>query len=154
MTKFLTTALIVLFLLSGTLVLAQDGYFRGAGMFPNGYHGSIFTGKLTKAEGTDITLEYTKGSKTQTFVGTFPKEGCGIPRADGLAKAAQPADLDPGTVLRAYYMDDTIKVNGEKKKIKSLVGLSIVQYKGQEVDKDHQTFFPCPANARLILMAF
>jgi hypothetical protein len=154
-TKFVTKALIVLVVVScASLAYAQYGDYRGGGTFPNGWRGSIFKGKLIKGEGDQLTLEYKKGDKTQTFVGTFPKDGCGIPRADGAAKAAQPADLDPGTVLMAHYVDDSIKVNGQKQKIKSIVGLTILEYKGQEIDKDHQQFFPCPANIRLVPMAF
>lgn len=152
--KFLTAAVIFCVLLTCTAAFAQFGEYRGSDMFPIAYQGSIFTGKLIKGEGNEITMEYKKGDKVQTFVGTFPKEGCGIARADGLEKPAQASDLLPGTILIAHYIEEKVKVNGEKKKIYTIMGLTILEYKGQPVDKDHRKFFPCPADVHLILKGF
>ena len=61
----------VVLLLCGIPSFAQYGTAPQGGYFPASYNGDIFTGTVTAAEGDQLTLTYTKGSKTDTFYRMF-----------------------------------------------------------------------------------
>jgi hypothetical protein len=66
--------------------------------YPDNYSGSIFTGIVTEAGDNQITLTFTKGSKTDTFTGLFETR-CSVSASDG--SRMMPTDIPKGTSICA-----------------------------------------------------
>lgn len=77
--------------------------------YPMGYGGDTWTGEVTafNEETREFTLTYTKGDKTQTFVGVLPK-GYTVKMKDGTDHQVKMEELK-GMRLKAYYMSKSKK---------------------------------------------
>jgi hypothetical protein len=101
-------------LLIATAASAQHGTAK-SGYFPARYNGDTWTGVVTNVNDTtgEFTLTYTKGDKTQTFVG-IPEEGYTVSPKNGPERLLKPSDIHIGRTLTVFYMPDTKKVDGKK----------------------------------------
>jgi len=88
---------------------AENGYF------PAKYMGDIWTGVLTAADDDtrEITLTYTNGVKTESFVGVLEKGYLAKP-SSGPERELKPSNLPKGIKLTVFYYTDTEKVQGKK----------------------------------------
>ncbi len=112
MNKFAFTFCLVLILLSRARAQhgsAADGYY------PFGYAGDTWSGEVTSTndDTREITLTYTKGSKTETFTGVL-QEGYKVKLKDGTSHELKASEVLKGTHLMIFYMPKT-KKDGDKK---------------------------------------
>ena len=112
------------------------------GYYPFGYHGDIFTGEITAANGNEITLTYTKGKKTQTFVGRF-ETSCNVPKADKSPQRLTAEDFPKGTVLVAFYIPMSKKAAGKKTDENVIFAISFDTWQGQKVPDDRKLIYSC-----------
>ena len=113
--KRLFVALAFLILCAGMSV-AQQGTAE-SDYYPMGYNGDTWTGEVTAVneDTREFTLTYTKGDKTQTFVGILPK-GYTAKMKDGSDQEVKMTAL-VGMHLKAYYIAKSKKdANGVKVK--------------------------------------
>jgi hypothetical protein len=113
--KKLFAALAFLILFTG-VSMAQKGTAE-PDYYPQGYSGDTWTGEVTSIneDTREFTLTYTKGDKSQTFVGVLPK-GYKVQMKDGRDYEVTMADL-MGKRIRAYYINKSKKdANGVKVK--------------------------------------
>jgi hypothetical protein len=83
---------------------AENGYY------PPGYQGDTWTGVVVSAsEQTDeITLSYTKGGKSQTFIGA-PEAGYLVHEHTGATRPLKMSDIPVGKIIKVWYMEETKK---------------------------------------------
>ena len=82
--------------------------------YPPGYSGDTWSGEVTSTndETREITLTYTKGSKTETFTGVL-QEGYKVKLKDGTSHELK-AEVSKGTHVMIFYTPKTRK-DGDKK---------------------------------------
>lgn len=112
------------------------------GYYPANYHGDTFTGEVTAANGDEITLTYTKGKKTQTFVGRF-ETACNVPKADRSPQKLGATDFPKGTVLVAFYNAVSKKVDNKKIKENLIFAVSFDVWQGQKIPDDKKLVYRC-----------
>lgn len=113
--KNLVVSIALLFICSG-IAVGQHGTAE-PGYYPMGFNGDTWSGEVTAvSEDTrEFTLTYTKGDKTQTFVGILPK-GYTVKMKDGRDHEIKMAEL-MGMQIKAYYITRSKKdANGVKVK--------------------------------------
>ncbi len=83
--------------------------------------GDIWTGVLTAIDDDtrQITLTYTNGTKTESFVGALEK-GYLAKLSDGPECELKPSNLGKGTKLTVFYYTDTEKVQGKKVQVHTI----------------------------------
>jgi hypothetical protein len=83
---------------------AENGYY------PSVYQGDTWTGVVVSAsERTgEITLSYTKGGKSQTFVGV-PEAGYLVHEHSGATRPLKMSDIPVGKIIKVWYMEETKK---------------------------------------------
>jgi hypothetical protein len=88
---------------------AENGYY------PPGYNGDTWTGVIQSANDQtgEITLSYTKGGKSQTFVGV-PEEGYMVHEHNGQTRLLKMSDIPVGRTVKVWYTPATKKVDGKK----------------------------------------
>jgi hypothetical protein len=121
---------------------AQYGTAPQGGDFPASYNGDTFTGTVTASEGDQITLTYTKGSKTDTFIGKIDG-GCAVPTNDGSNHKMTATDIPKDTVMTAYFSHVTKKVDGQKTKENDIIAISFKVWKGQTIPDEKKKVWPC-----------
>lgn len=95
-------------------VQAQHGEAE-PGYYPNAYVGDTWQGNVTAVDdpAKTITLTYTKGSKSQTFLIRLAP-GLAVTYSDGTSKELKPSDIPIGAIAYAYYTNYSEKVDGVK----------------------------------------
>ena len=113
-------------ILAATPLLAQHGS-AGNGYFPPGYSGDTWTGVITANNDAtrEVTLTYTKGDKTETFVGTL-QDGMKVPLKDGTSHEVKASDFSVGLRVTVYYMEKTKKVEGQKVKVNEIFRFQVL----------------------------
>jgi hypothetical protein len=83
--------------------------------YPPGYSGDTWSGEVTSTndETREITLTYTKGTKTETFTGML-QEGYKVKLKDGTPHELKPSEISKGTHVMVFYRQKTGK-DGDKK---------------------------------------
>ena len=114
------------------------------GYYPPGYTGSIFTGSLESAaaDTQEMTLVYTKGNKTERFVGRL-ESACGWKDKDGTAHSFKASDIPKGTILTAFYNKTTKKSDGQKTTEVSVFAISYVELNGKRIPDDKRVVISC-----------
>ena len=94
---------------------AENGYY------PPGYQGDTWTGVVVSAseQTGEITLSYTKGGKSQTFVGV-PEAGYLVHEHSGTTRPLKMSDIPIGKIIKVWYMEETKKVGGSKVKVNTI----------------------------------
>jgi len=136
-----TLTQLLLSLLLSIMAVAQYGTAPN-GNFPANYNGDTFTGVVTAAEGDQLTLTYTKGSKTETFVGKLGA-GCSVPTNDKSDRKMAAADIPQGTVLTAFFNRNTRKVDGQKVKENLIIAIAFDVWNGQKIAEEKKKIWPC-----------
>ena len=95
---------------------AENGYY------PAGYRGDTWTGVVVSAseQTGEITLSYTKGGKSQTFVGV-PEAGYLVHEHSGATRPLKMSDIQVGKIITVWYLEETTKVGGGKVKVNNLL---------------------------------
>ena len=124
---------------------AQKGTAE-SGFYPFGYNGDTWTGVVTAAndDKREITLTYTKGDKTQTFVAVVPDGYVGWMKDESgdrvitvwpKGKNDKPPKVEPLHLnladltdrrLMVYYMAQESKVGDQKVKINQVIRIKIL----------------------------
>jgi len=114
------------------------------GYYPSTYHGSIFTGSLESVSPNpqEITLAYTKGSKSDRFAGRL-ESMCGWQDRDGTTHSFKASDIPRGTILTAFYIPTKKETGGEKKTENSVFAISYVEVNGKKISEDKRVIIPC-----------
>jgi len=123
--KNLIIAFAFLLFISG-VSFAQKGTSE-SDYYPQGYGGDTWSGEVTSTneDTREFTLTYTKGQKTQTFVGVLRK-GYTVKMKDGRDYEVKMADL-MGMRLKAYYMTKSKKdSNGVKVKTNEVFKIKFI----------------------------
>jgi len=128
-------------LLFSIMAVAQYGTAPN-GNFPANYNGDTFTGTVTAAEGDQLTLTYTKGGKTETFVGKLGA-GCSVPTTNKSERRMIASDIPQGTVATAFFNRNTKKVDGQKVKENLLIAIRFDVWQGQKIEDDKKKIWPC-----------
>ena len=94
---------------------AENGYY------PSGYQGDTWTGVVVSAseQTGEITLSYTKGGKSQTFVGV-PETGYLVHEHSGATRPLKMSDIPVGKIITVWYLEETKKVGGGKVKVNTI----------------------------------
>jgi hypothetical protein len=105
--------LIPLLTIAGS-AFAQHGTAEN-GYYPPGYQGDTWTGVVLSAneQTGEITLSYTKGGKSQGFVGV-PEEGYMVHEHNGPTRPLKMSDIPLGRTVKVWYTPTTKKVDGKK----------------------------------------
>jgi len=113
-----------------------------SGYYPAGYSGDIFTGTVVSVDQSSdaVTLEYSKGGKSEKLV-VIMEGGCKVPSKGGEPMHAK--NIPEGTVLTAFYMPKTEKINGEKQKLHVFVAISFVEWQGKKIATENQKVWSC-----------
>jgi hypothetical protein len=109
-----TLYFLILLLTLASSALAQHGTAEN-GYYPPGYNGDTWTGAILSAneQTSEITLSYTKGGKSQTFVGV-PEEGYMVHEHNGHTRPLKMSDIPVGRTVKVWYTPATKKVDGKK----------------------------------------
>lgn len=109
----LTLALSICFLLP-LLAYARHGSAEN-GYYPMGFHGDTWTGVVSATDdpAREITLVFTKGSKTETFIGVL-EQGHKVKSSDGTPHVLKASEIPLGTRLKVYYIPRERQVEGRK----------------------------------------
>jgi hypothetical protein len=109
-----TLYFLILLLTLASSALAQHGTAEN-GYYPPGYNGDTWTGAILSAneQTSEITLSYTKGGKSQTFVGV-PEEGYMVHEHNGQTRPLKMSDIPVGRTVKVWYTPATKKVDGKK----------------------------------------
>jgi hypothetical protein len=120
-------------LLMGGAVFAQKGIAPN-GYYPAGYTGNTWTGVVSNVnEATgELTLTYTKGSKTETFVGVPEKEYVVAPK-DGPERPLKLSDIHVGRTLTVFYTVETNKVDGKKVTVNTVININSIPNNRKEM---------------------
>src|SRR5215831_1077306 len=128
----LASLLLIAFIFSAPLQ-GQHGTAPN-GYYPEGYMGSTFTGSLESAnlDSQEITLVYTKGNKSERFVGRL-ESACSWKDKGGAPHSLTATDIPKGSVLTAFYDTHTTKSGGEKIKENVIFSLSYAEVNGKRI---------------------
>jgi hypothetical protein len=141
----LTTITFLPIIISAQYGTAPNNYY------PDNYSGSIFTGIVTETGDNQITLTFTKGSKTDTFTGLF-ETGCSVPARDG--SRMMPIDIPKGTAMTSFFTAITKKVDGKKIKENLIIAISFEVWQGQRAAADKRIIYWCTDNRHLKFRAY
>jgi hypothetical protein len=108
--------------------------------YPQNYNGSIFTGVVTDTANNQITLTFTKDSKSDSFTGSF-ESACSVPSTNG--HGMMPADIPNGTVMTAFYNARTKKVDGKKVKENLIIAIAFEVWHGQKAAEGKKMIYWC-----------
>jgi hypothetical protein len=114
--RFLPLALVVFASATfGQHGIAENGYY------PSAYQGDTWTGVVVSAseQTGETTLSYTKGGKSQTFVGV-PEAGYLVHEHSGATRPLKMSDIPGGKVIKVWYITETKKVDGGKVKVNTI----------------------------------
>ena len=120
-------------LLVGGALFAQHGTAPN-GYYPAGYSGNTWTGivsNVNEATG-EFTLTYTKGNKTETFVGV-PEEGYVVAPKDGPERPLKLSDIHVGRTMTVFYNVVTNKVDGKKVSVNSVISINSIPNNRKEM---------------------
>jgi hypothetical protein len=94
---------------------AENGYYRSA------YQGDTWTGVVVSAseQTGEITLSYTKGGKSQTFVGV-PEAGYLVHEHNGATRPLRMSDISVGRTIKVWYITEAKKVGDSKVKVNTI----------------------------------
>lgn len=114
------------FLLVASTVSAQHGKAPN-GYYPQGYAGDIWTGIVSSVDETtgEFTLTYTKGNKTETFVG-IPEVGYLVAPKDGPERPLKSSDIHIGRTITVFYMSVTKKIDGKKVTLNTVFSINSI----------------------------
>ena len=117
---------LVLLLLGTGSVFAQRGTAEN-GYYPQGYSGAIWVGVVVSAneQTREITLSYTKGGKTETFVGV-PEKDYMVHERNGPIRPLRMSNIPVGRILKVWYMEEEKKVDGKKVKVNTIILMDAV----------------------------
>ena len=115
---------------------------RPTAAIPRNYHGDTFTGEVTTANDNEISLTYTNGKKSQTFVGKF-EAGCRVPRSDSPGQRLTAKDFPKGTVLVAFYNAITTKTANSKSKENLIFVISFDVWQGRRIPDNRKIVYLC-----------
>jgi len=120
-------------LLIGGAVYAQHGTAPN-GYYPAGYTGNTWTGVVSNVnEATgEFTLTYTKGNKTETFVGV-PEEGYVVAPKGGSERPLKLSDIHVGRTMTVFYNVLTNKVDGKKVTVNSVININSIPNNKKEM---------------------
>ena len=121
--------------------------------YPVDYSGTLFTGVVTGATANQITLTFSKGSKTETFTGLF-ETGCSVPTKQKDGPLMWPGDIPTGTKMTAFYNARTRKINGNKVKEYIVIAVSFDSWHGHALVEDNKKIYLCTDNHYLQFKAF
>ncbi|MBZ5527320.1 MAG: hypothetical protein LAN71_05380 [Acidobacteriia bacterium] len=115
-----------------------------AGYYPENYYGAIFTGALESAasETQEFTLVFTKGQKSERFVGRL-ESACAWKDKAGTLHVFNVSDLSKGTVLTAFYIKVTKKSDGQKSTENTVFALSFAESDGKKIPDDKRITVFC-----------
>ncbi|HXE89598.1 MAG TPA: hypothetical protein VNK82_01400 [Terriglobales bacterium] len=114
-----------------------------SGYYPTSYGGSIFTGKVVSGDANqNLTLTYTKGSKTETFVGRLVK-GCNVPTTDGSKRLMNATDVSVGSLVTVFFQTVSRKENGKKVKENQIIAISFSEVDGKKIPEDKWLIYNC-----------
>jgi hypothetical protein len=97
------------------------------GYYPDGFSGDTWTGVVSNVNETtgEFTLTYTKGNKTETFVGV-PEEGYLVAPKDGPVRPLKLSDIHVGRTVTVFYMPVTKKVDGKKVTVNTVFNINSI----------------------------
>ena len=135
-------------------LVAQKGVAPN-GYYPNSYYGATFTGVLQPESGEpqEITLVYTKGSKSDRFVGKLAST-CSWKNKDGSVHTFRTSEASKGTVLTAFYQANTNKSQGQKSTENIIIAISYAEVDGKRIPDDKRVIVSCSVEPFLHFKAF
>lgn len=130
--SIILVAFVITLVIFAASVRAQHGEAE-PGYYPAAYVGDTWQGNVTAVddEAKTITLTYTKGSKSQTFLIRFTP-GLAVTYSDGTSKELKPSDIPIGAMAYAYYTNYSEKVDGKKTDVHEAFMLRIKAVDGVE----------------------
>jgi hypothetical protein len=138
LTKFAPAMILVW---GSLLLFAQHGSAPN-GYYPPNYGGDTFTGTVAATDDAaqTVTLGYSKGKKTEDFMGRFDHP-CSIPTKDG--NPMKPSDIPVGTDLTAYYNHKTTKVGDQKQNENVIIALTFNSFQGKPIPEGSRKLYYC-----------
>jgi hypothetical protein len=113
-------------LLLVSAVSAQHGSATN-GYYPDTYAGDTWTGVVTSINDStgEFTLTYTKGNKTETFVG-IPENGYVVAPKNKPERPLKPSDIHVGTTVTVEYIPETKKIDGKKVTANTVININSI----------------------------
>jgi hypothetical protein len=127
---------------------APDGYY------PYAFFGTIFTGRVESGNaGTqELTLVYTKGNKTERFVGRL-ESPCGWKEKNGPLHTFDASEMQ-GAVLTAFYISRSSKSGGQSTHENVIFAISFAERDGKPIPDEKRVNIFCSHDMRLVFKAF
>jgi hypothetical protein len=151
--------LLTLLLFSAPLVLVLPANAQ-KGRAPNGYYpvdfqGDIFTGRAEAARPNleELTLVYTKGKKTEHWVGRL-ESSCSLKDKAGQVHTMHVSDMFEGDLLTVFYVARTIKADNVKTTTNWIIALSRAEVDGKKIPEDKQVLIPCSQTQPTVFKVF
>ncbi len=111
------------------ILLIGGAAFGQHGTAPNDYYPAGYTGNTWRGfvsgvneETGEFTLTYTKGNKTETFVGVL-EEGYVVAPKNGPERPLKLSDIPLGKSMTVFYNVVTNKVDGKKVTVNSVINI-------------------------------
>jgi hypothetical protein len=97
------------------------------GYYPSAYQGDTWTGVVVSAseQTGEMTLSYTKGGSSQTFVGV-PEAGYLVHEHSGATRPLRISDIPVGKIIKVWYIPETRKAGGSKVKVNTIFLIDVV----------------------------
>jgi hypothetical protein len=120
--------LTAMFLMSFCMAVFGQHGTAPNGYYPVGYSMDTWTGEVvsTNDAAREITLTYTNGKKSETFIGVL-KDNFQVKMKDGSMKELNPSGIPKGTRITVFYQPKTRKVGGEKVKYYEIFQINTVK---------------------------
>lgn len=126
--------LILAVVLSGAGSALAQHATADRGYYPQNYNGDVWMGVVvsTNEQTHEITLSFTKGSKTETFVGV-PEKDYSVHERNGPVRPLKMSDIPVGRTIKVWYIPETRKVDGKKSTVNTIILIDVAAnaHKGQ-----------------------
>ncbi len=111
----------------------------------------MFTGTVTQTTDDTMTLSYTQGSKSETFV-AYANGSCAMPATKSTASLMPLTKIPIGSQVEIFYEAKTAKVSGVKQKQNQMIGFAFLKTKvnGEWVAMKSRVIFYCAQSGNFL----
>ena len=124
------------------------------GYYPPGFFGTIFTGHIqsVNADTQELSLVYTKGKKTERFVGRL-ESPCSWKEKNGPLHTVGASEMQ-GMVVTAFYISRSSKSGGQTTHENVIFAISLAERDGKPIPNENRVTVFCSHDTQLVFKVF